>query len=172
MALSYRSNHPFSHPKPPRSYGNIPCIACGHISDCYITKSVPCIAMHPLPNPSQPFPRCYRMLQTIYPVVCSFDREPSVTIAKTLWHAAGFSLLPRLSWEIGPNLAIGNDVEGSLLISLGHAAEHDYFAKYTKDFFKLYTTENSRKVRVQTREEKGKMKKVGEMEFPTEETES
>lgn len=56
MALSYRSNHPFSHPKPPGSYGNIPCIACGHISDCYITKSVPCIALHPLPSSSQPFP--------------------------------------------------------------------------------------------------------------------
>ncbi|EZA51974.1 hypothetical protein X777_09289, partial [Ooceraea biroi] len=37
-----RSNHPFSRPKPPGSYGNIPCIACGYISDCYITKSVLC----------------------------------------------------------------------------------------------------------------------------------
>lgn len=45
------------------------------------------------------------------------NREPSVTIAKTLWHAARSSLL-RLIQEIGPNLAIGNDAKDLCLFHL------------------------------------------------------
>ncbi|TGZ55909.1 hypothetical protein DBV15_06054 [Temnothorax longispinosus] len=110
MALSYRSNHPFSHPKPPDSYGNIPCIACGHISDCYITKSDISTCKHATSRPNASATHFNNN-----------NREPSVTFVKTLRRATGSSLLLRLSWEIGPNLAVGNDAEESLLISLGLA---------------------------------------------------
>ncbi|KYM80643.1 hypothetical protein ALC53_08812 [Atta colombica] len=83
MALSYRSNHPFSHPKPPSSYANIPCIACGHISDCYITNSIyKCVT-----SQSNASAKHFN----------NNNREPSVTFTKTLRRNARSSLLLRLS---------------------------------------------------------------------------